>query len=152
MKHLTNAGFLQEIKHNQKPKRCLLYARAAARDPVTRKYYKALAKRRQTAFNAAFIDAYYPPRIIGVVLDYFSGRMGDPIIIRATDCFKVKEVQFEIYSSGGSLIEKGICCRQKNQKDFIYTVQKELFRLPGLRLKAIAIDIPMNKTCVERRI
>jgi hypothetical protein len=57
--------------------RCLLYAREAMRDPVKRQYYHRLAKRLQTAFNVAFIDAYYFPKIIGIVLDYFCGRKGN---------------------------------------------------------------------------
>lgn len=150
MQHSTEKPITNDIIQNQKLKRCLLYARSAVRDPFTRKYYKARAKRRQTAFNAAFIDAYYPPKIRGIVLDYFSGKAGDPIIVRATDRFRVKEVRFKLFDAFGMLIEQGIGCRQKNQKDFIFTIKKDIPFFPGLHLKVIAVDMTINKTCVER--
>lgn len=133
-------------------KRCLLYAREIMRHPETKSYYKALASASQTAFNAAFIDAFYPPRIRGIVLLLCEGRQGDPLIIRTAGRRKVQAVKVEIFDDRGKCLETGLAVRQNNRRDWIYTLQQHLPKSFRSLVRFTAVDLPGNTCTVEKRL
>lgn len=133
-------------------KRCLLYAREIMRHPETKSYYKALASASQTAFNAAFIDAFYPPRIRGIMLLLCEGRPGDPLIIRTAGRRKVQAVKVEIFDDLGRCLETGLAERQNNRRDWIYTLQRQIPKRFQNLVRFTAVDLPGNTCTVEKRI
>ena len=56
-----------QIANQERFKRANDFAKAAIKDPEKKAYYKSIAKPNQTAFNAAFQDAYHKPEVEVVV-------------------------------------------------------------------------------------
>jgi hypothetical protein len=52
-----------QLANQARFKRANDFAKAAIKDPVKKAYYKSIAKPTQTAFNAAFQDAYHKPTV-----------------------------------------------------------------------------------------
>ena len=52
-----------QIANQERFKRANDFAKAAIKDPEKKAYYKSIAKPHQTAFNAAFQDAYSKPEV-----------------------------------------------------------------------------------------
>lgn len=52
-----------QIANQERFKRANDFAKAAIKDPVKKAFYKSIAKPNQTAFNAAFQDAYHKPGV-----------------------------------------------------------------------------------------
>jgi hypothetical protein len=52
-----------QIANQERFKRANDFAKSAIKDPVKKAYYKSIAKPTQTAFNAAFQDAYNKPEV-----------------------------------------------------------------------------------------
>ncbi len=133
-------------------KRCSSYARAAARDPVTGPQYKAFAGGGITAYNLALADAYHAPEILVIDSINYHGRLNDTITVRAKDDFKVVSVLVSIYDAEGILIEQGYAFQQGNELDWLFTSTRENMRLTGLKIEAIAKDLPGNTGSLERII
>jgi hypothetical protein len=124
-------------------------AKLLMRDPDIKALYQAAAGPRQTAYNIAVGDAYSPPEITGVTTSQYLGKAGDKITVRAIDDFRVYQVVVSIYSAAGALIEQGPAIPARNGKDWIYAAIKENNGLKGTLIKAMAEDIPGNKTYSE---
>ncbi len=54
---------VKQIANQERFKRANDFAKAAIKDPEKKAYYKSIAKPHQTAFNAAFQDAYNKPEV-----------------------------------------------------------------------------------------
>jgi hypothetical protein len=52
-----------QIANQERFKRANDFAKAAVKDPEKKAYYQSIKKPRQTAFNAAFQDAYHKPEV-----------------------------------------------------------------------------------------
>ena len=52
-----------QLANQARFKRANDFAKAAIKDPAKKAYYKSIAKPHQTAFNAAFQDAYNKPEV-----------------------------------------------------------------------------------------
>jgi hypothetical protein len=52
-----------QIANQERFKRANNFAKAAVKDPERKAYYQSIAKPHQTAFNAAFQDAYNKPEV-----------------------------------------------------------------------------------------
>jgi len=53
----------KQLANQERFKKANDFAKAAIKDPQKKAYYKSIAKKGQTAFNAAFQDAYRKPEI-----------------------------------------------------------------------------------------
>jgi hypothetical protein len=52
-----------QLANQERFKKANDFAKAAIKDPAKKAYYKSIAKRGQSAFNAAFQDAYHKPKV-----------------------------------------------------------------------------------------
>ena len=77
--------------------------------------------------------------------------MGETITIRATDDFKVADVNVTIFNADGTEVEHGqaIC---SNGVDWIYTATADNSSLDGDRIVVRATDMPGNKSEEERNL
>ena len=57
----------KQLANQERFKRANDFAKAAVKDPEKKAYYKSIAKPHQTAFNAAFQDAYNKPEVEVVI-------------------------------------------------------------------------------------
>ena len=58
-----------QIANQERFKRANNFAKAAVKDPEKKAYYQSIAKPHQTAFNAAFQDAYNKPEVTVTIKD-----------------------------------------------------------------------------------
>ena len=85
------------------------------------------------------------PEVKFIRIEDYKGVVGDKIIIRAVDDFRVLRVLVEIHTSDGSLIESGNATQNVNGIDWTYTVTKINNLSEGSTIKAIATDVPGNE-------
>jgi hypothetical protein len=121
------------------------YARRALKDPELKAMYQAVVKGGQRAFNIAMRDALNAPVVKSIQAENYQGHVGDQIIVRATDDFKVADVVVSIYNKAGNLIEEGNAVIQEDdQIEWLYIVQQENPGHVGSKIVAAATDLPGN--------
>ena len=144
-----------EVNENRKPtvgqqavqekfKRCLDYAKLAITEPLIKEAYKAKALRHQSAFNVAFLDAQFAPEVIAVIADGYNGAVGNTIVVRATDNFKVDSVKVAIKNAADEIIEEGPAVLSTGDL-WVYTTTHANPVIPGTKIKASAFDMPENE-------
>ncbi|MVT09652.1 hypothetical protein [Chitinophaga tropicalis] len=139
----------KQIAIQEQFKLAVIYAKAALEDPILQPFYEKFAGPDQSAYNMAFADAMKPPEIRDVSTVNYLGRVGDTIIIRAIDAFKVVAVKVAIRTAVGDLIEEGNAVLQVNGLDWLYTATVANEELPGSKIKVTATDTPANATIKE---
>ena len=107
--------------------------------------YALLLKPRQNLFSRALEDFMNVPEVKFIRTEDYKGVVGDKIIIRAVDDFRVLRVLVEIHTSDGSLIESGNATQNVNGIDWTYTVTKINNLSEGSTIKAIVTDAPGNE-------
>lgn len=125
------------------------YAKAVQQNPELSAAYAMALKPRQHIYSRALEDFIKAPVVSSVNAKGYSGQPGDPLIIRATDDFRVVSVSVEISSSDGSLVEKGNAVINANGIDWTYTTSQPNGNLAGTRIVAMATDVPGNEGSME---
>lgn len=128
-------------------KRGVLYAKTVEANPEKKMLYAASAKGLQSAFNLALRDFCRPPKVDIINTLLYGGRIGDKIIIEATDDFRVASVQVAIYTADNELVEQGAAVLEG--LDWIYTATEDHIALEGSTIKATAKDLPGNEGSLE---
>lgn len=121
------------------------WARKILTDPDMRAAYEAKADDGRTAYVVAMTDYLRPPRISEILTDDYHGHAGNIIRVGAVDDFRVREVHVQLLDPAGNQIEEGPCTLDTFELFWEYTAQKEVSSLPGLTIRAIAIDNPGHK-------
>jgi hypothetical protein len=131
----------------EKFKEYAAYAKYASNDPELRPGYLAARKNGESAYLVAFRDARYPPEVTKISVQGYNGRVGDVIVVQATDDFKVNSVWVFIYSATGVLIEDGIA--ESDGMLWMYRVTRANENINGCRIVAKAYDLPRNEGVKE---
>lgn len=126
------------------------YAKAACADPVLKVAYKAKARPGMSAFNVAMVDFFKAPEIIEVDAGNYTGLSGEPILILATDDFKVQAVKVTILNIAGDEIESGTALAHPESDDF-WTYTTTATNPDGASgvIKVQVSDLPGNVTTQE---
>lgn len=77
------------------------------------------------------------------------GAVGNKIVVRAIDDFRIVSVRIEIYSENGTLLETGDAQENMNGLDWTYVAKMTNNQLAGSIIKAIARDVPDNAGSLE---
>jgi len=138
----------------QTQERFLLASRYAkgvmdGKDQGIRDAYSVALKPRQNLYTRALQDFMSSPVVKSFDTGQYTGASGSPIMVRAVDDFRVTGVRVEIYSAGGTLLEKGNAIQQVNGIDWTYTATQANRPLAGSKIKAIATDVPGNQAMLE---
>jgi len=106
----------KQKNHRMRFARAVHYAQKQMADPVYGEKYRLAAKVKGTltAHNLAIQDYLKPPVIEKLDVKGYHGEMGYEIIIEAFDDLEVEKVAIEIYHDDGSLVEKGLACKNDN--------------------------------------
>ena len=155
----TYVAAAPEVDENRKPtdpqataqsrfKSSVAYARIAIQDPQVKAAYKAVALKGQSVFNVAFQDASYAPQVTAVITDGYIGNVGNVIVARAIDDFKVTAVKVSIRNSNDELIEEGPAV-PTSEGLWTYTVTQNNAFLSGTKVKVSAFDMPENEGSFE---
>jgi hypothetical protein len=121
-------------------------------DQGIRDAYTAALKPRQTLYCRATEDFLSVPVVKKIDTGGYNSASGSRIIVHAVDDFRVVAVQVEIYSTGGTLLEKGNAVQEPNGIYWSYTATQENSPLTGSQIKAIAYDVPGNQGTRELRL
>jgi len=125
------------------------YANSVKADPDMTAAYLAVAKPGQNAHNLAIRDFYNAPEIHHITAEGYNGKAGQQLVVRATDDFRVYRVTVTIISAEGELIEEGSAILGRNGVDWYYTTKVDHPGFKGSIVRAMAEDLPGNKTAVE---
>jgi hypothetical protein len=118
-------------------------------DQTMAEAYASALRPRQNVYSRALEDFISPPVVKLIDLRNYSGTIGDKIITRAIDDFRVTGVRVEIYGANGSLLETGNAVQNINGIDWTYTATQVNNLLAGTTVKAIATDVPGNEGTLE---
>lgn len=84
------------------------------KDPAARAFYEPIAQQRGLITRSLVIGEFLCyPSFKPLLLTNYNGKVGDTIVIRAKDTIGLKEVNVEIHSQEGSLIEQGQAVRDR---------------------------------------
>lgn len=114
-----------QLANQERFKKANNFAKAAIKDPEKKAHYKAIAKRGQTAFNAAFQDAYHKPEVEVTVKD-------QKIIVKVKAKHRVESVKV-----GDKFVA------QKNEQ------WEQEIKQPGELVKVMVYDVAGNICSVE---
>lgn len=141
-----------QVANNDKFRRNSRYAKAAIADAGTKAGYLAAAKRGQSAYNVAFQDAAYAPKVDGIITQGYRGQAGDIIVVQASDDFKVAAVKVAIESPTGELLEHGNAVLEPNGLNWVFTPTMENEQATGSKITATAYDLPGNEGSLEATV
>ncbi|HEY2647631.1 MAG TPA: hypothetical protein VGI38_00500 [Puia sp.] len=150
-KRKTKDGSAAQMQTQEKFLLASRYAKAVIKGPDQgiRDAYTAALRPRQNLYARAVEDFMSPPVVKSIGNNNYSGAIGNTVIMRAVDDFRVTAVRVEIYSATGALLEKGNAVQQGNGIDWVYTATQANNALAGSKIKAIATDVPGNEGTLE---
>lgn len=111
--------------------------------------YAAVLKPRQNVYSRAVEDFMSSPVVKSISTRNYAGTIGDRIVVRAMDDFRVVSVRVEIYAFDGTLQEAGNAEQNANGLDWVYTATQANNPLAGSKIIAIATDVPGNEGAME---
>jgi hypothetical protein len=118
------------------------YAKAAMADPVLKAMYESHAGNGLAAHVIALTDYLKSPKIDRIDVLEYRGKVGDRIIVSASDDFQVSKVKMRIFAADETIIEEGPCIQDPIRGEWIYTATVEVDALADMKLVAIAYDNP----------
>ena len=127
------------------------YAKAIFRsaDQSMAQAYASVRRPRQTIYSRALEDFMKAPVVETIHTQNYTGAVGDKIVTRATDDFRVTGVRVEIYTANGALLEAGNAFQNINGIDWGYTTTQANNIVVGTKIKVIATDVPGNEGTLE---
>jgi hypothetical protein len=127
------------------------YAKAiiSAQDKSMAEAYALAVRPRQNTYSRALEDFLNSPDVKSIETRKYKGIIGDTIVIRAVDDFRVLGVHVEIHSANGTLLESGNAVMNANGLDWTYTATQANNLLAGSKIRAIATDVPNNEGTLE---
>jgi hypothetical protein len=134
-----------QAAHRERFRLAAVYASGVFAVPEDKKLYEDAANaRHKPAFSVAVGDFLNAPTIDVVDLAAYTGKVGDPIVIRASDDFEVVSVTVVVRNAERGLLEQGPATLV--QGSWRYVAQTTMD--PGLPLviDVTATDRPGNKT------
>lgn len=111
--------------------------------------YATVLKPRQNVYSRALADYISPPQVISINTREYKGVVGDKIVVKAVDDFRVVNVRVEIYAANGTLLEAGNAAQNPDGFLFTYAATQSNSTLAGSKIIAIATDVPNNEGILE---
>ncbi len=100
----------------------------------------------KSAYTVAITDCLTSPTIKEIILDDYSGTIGDVISVRAIDDFNVQTVRVRIMKADNTLLEEGFAVLSDEDLNWNYVATLANASIAGTTIEVIASDIPGNKT------
>ena len=136
-----------QLVNREKFREAAQYARVQiSREVWEALYAKGITKRKRTSYLVALSDFLNAPRVKGFTTDGYRGRVGDSIIVKASDDFMVTKVKIAITNAAGTVIEQGETTPSSEIIDgWEYKATVSNPSWTGTTISAIAYDRPGNK-------
>ncbi len=138
-----------ETANQKRFQRAIMYGQGAIADPELRKQYQEAADKKPllSAYNVAVADFSKAPSIEQIDVSRYTGTPGDPIVITATDDFKVAEVRVVISDPDGTIVDEGMAMQDPSFKNvWQWVASKNNDLVKGDKIEVVATDIPGNIT------
>jgi len=142
----------KQVAQTQRFAQAIIYAKAAMSVPEIKLAYAAATTMGITPFNVAMADKMKAPEIQEVNVVAYTGKIGDVIVVKATDDFKVTQVTVEIQHPDGSLVEKGDAVLSETGLEWQYKAVNANNAVQGCKVIARAMDLPGNVTELEQLV
>ncbi|MEP7257677.1 MAG: hypothetical protein ABI687_04805 [Flavitalea sp.] len=137
------------VANREKFKLGIIYGKAVLKDPEKKALYAAAAGPDMSAYTMAVRDAVTSPKVVSIDVSQYTGKPGEPIMVRALDDFSVASLKLAIHSAAGELLERGDAVRQDNENDWLYTTTTANEPIAGSKIAATAADLPNNTGSLE---
>jgi hypothetical protein len=111
--------------------------------------YATVLRPRQNVYSRALEDFAKVPKVKTITTRNYKGAVGDKIVIRAVDDFRVTGVKVEVLAANGTLLEEGNAVVNVNGLDWTFTATQVNNLLAGSKIRAIATDVPGNEGTLE---
>ena len=140
----------QKISMQEEVRQAVNYAEFVWDQPI---YQCKAVGTSNSAYNLAVADALGKPQILDIDIHGWTRKIGQTILIEATDNFMVLSVRLVI-REGETILEEGEAEQSElNGLVWRYTLKTPVERKPGITLDAYALDLPGNvgKYSIELR-
>jgi len=128
-------------------KEAVAYAQSVKADPVARAFYEPIAKERDTCvYWLAIKDFRCAPSILPLDLSNYEGQVGDKITIRAVDVIGLANVEVNMLTQDGTLIEQGPAIEDGVRSGkWIYSASRQVARGTHIFIEVVGVDHAGNK-------
>ena len=132
-------------------KKAVNYANSVLADETKRLFYEEIAERRETTARAVCMkDFLKAPEIDELDLSKYMGKVGDTILISATDDVGVVRVEVRLTETDGSLIEQGQAIEMSaGSGDWAYIATTLISTGANIRIEVEAYDRPGHRTVLS---
>ncbi len=137
-----------QLAQRERFRQAVLYAQRTLADPIAVQPYKLAAEAGdKPLFTLIARDCLVAPVIESLDLADYTGKLGDPIVIRAHDDFELTALQVRLTNATGATLEKGAAEEDPpGTGRWVYSAQTAQAAGSKLTITAVAVDRPGNKT------
>ena len=133
-------------------KEAVIYAKGVVKDEILCDFYRPFEKGGCRIYNLAMADFCKPPQVKSINVTSYQGNIGDNLIIRACDNFKVVGVEVTIKKPNGCLLEGAAAILAANEADWMYTATAVNKDVVGTIITVKVTDTPGNITVFDQEI
>jgi voltage-gated potassium channel Kch len=132
-----------QLAQMEKFRLATVYGKSVLADAVSRAIYEdAAAKKGVPVFAVTVADFLNPPLIDEINLAGYAGKIGDKIVVRASDDLEVSGVSVVIREQGGAVLEQGAAVVNPGAGSWTYTATTDLAQGQAVSLEVSATDRP----------
>jgi len=116
-------------------------------------YETGITNKKHSAYTVAVSDYLIAPTVGFIQAMEYKGKVGDMIVVNATDDFMVTEVKVVIIDASGNELERGVAVKDAASHElWRYLATTDNPSLAGTTIRAIAFDRPGNSAAEEVRL
>jgi hypothetical protein len=144
-----------QLEHQERFRQAVLYGRLVMADPDMRAAYEKAAKTKgKPLFSLTVADFFNAPVVDEVDLSNYSGAVGDTIMVRAHDDFKVSSLLVAISDNNGEIESGQAEETPPSGGRWVYTTTQAVAQGTTVRIAVMATDQPggMGETVTEKAL
>ena len=142
-----------QLTPRQRIQQAAFYGHDVRHDPDRKAAYAAGTDEiLRSPYAVAVADYLNAPNITNVDFSGYHGKIGDAIIVHATDDFAVHHVRVCIQNPDGSIVEEGDATPELSGTAFRYVATAMNDSLAGDKITVTAADHPGNQTSKQETL
>ncbi len=140
----------RQLEMRNKFSQASMYASQALSNPQVNQHYQLMAKFQglRSAYLAACADFLTPPEIGGLNTSAYHGKTGDLVTITSLTPYKITEIEIQILTPNGTLLESGKAVVREPK--WRYMAKVDNTQVQGSRLIVTARDRQGRTSTLER--
>ncbi len=141
-----------QMAQREQFRQAALYGKMVIADPQAKAVYEAEAQARGVpVFSVMVADFFNAPSVDEIDVSGYAGKVGDPIIVRASDDFEVTGVTVVMSTGDGQAVELGAAVETPAKSGrWMYTATQAVPAGTAVRIAVTATDRPGHKTTKEQ--